>query len=99
MAKEKPAQNVQYAGNTVEEQIQNAQISTVGRGILQRFGQQMTEDERNFIFLCLGFFIREIPGEMGAEPQYQPQQPPQQPGMQGAPQVPPPPRRNPTTPK
>lgn len=88
MAKEQSAPTMQYTGNTLEEQFQSARMFQIGLGVLQRFGQQMTDDERYVISIGLQVFARQPIGEEGARPlQTQPatHQPPTQ-SLQNAPQ-------------
>lgn len=46
-----------YVGETLDEKIASSQMFMIGRAILMRYGQGMTEDERSFMNVALSQFV------------------------------------------
>lgn len=86
---EEETPRVSYVGNTVDEKIASSQMFMLGRAILQRFGQGMTEDEKIFMNMALSQFVitpenvetaptrQAAPAPAGAPTQRPPQRKPQ----------------------
>ena len=72
-----PAPRFEFLGDTEEERISNAQWFQIGVGIMQRYGQQFTPDEKVFMNIAFSQFARPVV-EKGAKPVARPQQNPQQ---------------------
>lgn len=78
---------LRFAGRNFDEQAYSIQQFTIGQSILQRFGQQMTEQERNYMIASLRMFVKPPEGELGGvEPAPSRRE---QPAMEHPTQVPP----------
>ena len=62
-------QRIRYAGRNEDERIYCAQQFAIGINMLNRFGGQMSEDERNWFRIALrAYVIPEVEPTGGVEP-------------------------------
>ena len=70
-------QRIRFNGRNEDERIFSAQQFAIGKAIIQRFGQQMTEDERNWMMIAMRLYIspegEQIGGVEPVQPVTQPQ--------------------------
>lgn len=69
-----PAPKFIYIGDTEEERIYNAQWFQIGLGIMQRYGQNFTPDEKMFMNIAFAQLAKPQVEEKGVKPIARPQQ-------------------------
>lgn len=55
-----PPTRIEFLGKSEEERIANAQMFQIGVGIMQRYGQQFTPDERTFMNIAFAQYARTV---------------------------------------
>jgi len=69
-----PAPKFIFLGDTEEERISSAQWFQIGAGIMQRYGQNFTPDEKMFMNIAFAQFAKPQVEEKGVKPVARPQQ-------------------------
>lgn len=71
MPEEQPPTRIIYAGRTEDERIASAQMFQIGIGILQRYSQAFTPDEKSFMNTALSMYARQVDANEGVKQQVQ----------------------------